>query len=67
MTYRAKRDNVIYTMSEDPYLIKDWEVVELVMEHKDKALVRYNGILMKDDRKRFHNDFDLIPERITYD
>lgn len=54
-------------MSEDPYLIKDWEVVELVMEHKDKALVRYNGILMKDDRKRFHNDFDLIPERITYD
>ena len=67
MTYRAKRNNAVFTMLEEPYLIKDWEVVELVLEHKGKSVIRYEGVLLQVNRREFHKHYELIPERIKYD
>lgn len=64
MRYRANKHATVKTMKDKSFLIQNWEVVELVLQHKGKSIIRFNGNQMYVDKSKFHRDFDLIPERI---
>lgn len=64
LMYRAKYDTTVRLMSGSYFLIRDWEVVAVKMEHNGLVYGELDGIEFFVEDYLFFRDFSKIPERI---
>lgn len=64
MLYRANKNTSVKLVNGEYYLVKDWEVVELKLEHSGYVIGRFDKYDFYMQDYLFFEDFDKIPDRI---